>query len=251
LFIYSACMKITCYMMAVTVCFSLIGCSNKKTEFREAVENSDAVAAKRLINEGVDINQSFYQKGTACHIASTAGDVEMLRLLIENGADVNTYGDVGEGVKTTPLMAISGKGNLNLEIAKVLIESGANVNLSGRGNEGANMTALHGASAGSTIEMVKLLIENGADIHKRGVNNFTALHFATLGGNVEIVQCLLDNGADVNAKALAGMTPLHTVAIRGTPEMVKLLVSRGANINAKGDNGSTPLVLLSNIIKVL
>jgi len=212
--------------------------------FFESVKKGDIQEVRQDIAEDSDlVNEIYKDLGTPCHIAAKRNDVEMLKTLVENGADVNHFANLGDEIEVTPLLSISGTDNV--DAARFLIEAGADVNLIGQGAPGGRMTALHGAATSGNLEMVKLLVEAGADINKRGVNDFTPLHFALANvdqiNKVPVVAYLLDNGADINAEAIAGMTPLHLVSIRGTPEIVRLLVSRGANVNAKGQNGSTPL----------
>jgi hypothetical protein len=212
--------------------------------FFESVKKGNIEEVSQSIMTNGDIlNKKDEYLGTPCHIAAKANNIDMLNLLIKNGANVNQYAKLGNDVKVTPLMSISG--SHNVDAARILIEAGADVNLMGKGAHEGRMTALHGAAASGNLEMVKLLVVAGADIHQRGANEFTPLHFA-LGNvgkvdKVPVVTYLLDKGADVNAEAMGGMTPLHFVSIRGTPEIVRLLVSRGANVNAKAQNGSTPL----------
>ncbi len=60
-------------------------------------------------------------------------------------------------------------------------------------------------------------------------------------GNLEIVRYLLDNGADMTIVNSGGCTPLHTAAEHGHFEIAKLLLERGADKEVIADSGSTPL----------
>ena len=67
-------------------------------------------------------------------------------------------------------------------------------------NSGLNSEALAMASMKGYTDIVKLLVENGADVNKKGANGLTALMLASSGGYLDIVEILIKNGADVNAK---------------------------------------------------
>ena len=91
------------------------------------------------------------------------------------------------------------------------------------------------------IEILKYLVEQGADTEETWDRNETLLHAASSVGTVEILEYLVSRGADVNAKDDDGKTPLHTAAKNKNMENWKYLVSQGADVNAKDNIGMTPL----------
>ena len=90
------------------------------------------------------------------------------------------------------------------------------------------------------FDIIKLLVEKGADVNYRSSLGQSALHYAAEKSDPRLVKLFLDLGANVNAKTLGGTTPLH-VAQESELVVVKLLLSRGAQINAQDDEGDSPL----------
>lgn len=102
-------------------------------------------------------------------------------------------------------------------------------------------TALTWSSGNNFIEMVKLLLENGADVNARGRYKETALTIASYNNNIELVKLLLDNGADVNAGNKYGYTALMWASTKWNKDIVKLLLDNGADVNARDNFGGTSL----------
>jgi hypothetical protein len=73
----------------------------------------------------------------------------------------------------------------------------------------------------------------------------TRLMFASEMGHLNVVQLLVDEGADINAKSNNGLTALMIASGIGHREIVQLLIAEGADVNAKKDNGETALMLAS------
>ena len=69
----------------------------------------------------------------------------------------------------------------------------------------------------------------------------TPLHLAVIIGKTEIIKLLLDNGANVNAKAEDDITPLHIAQLNDDKKIAKLLIENGADINARDKYGLTPM----------
>lgn len=96
----------------------------------------------------------------------------------------------------------------------------------------------------NNLEIVKLLIENRADVNVVNSGN-TALHIATFLNNQEIAKLLIENGADLNVINKDGSTPLHMAVHKNKQELAKLFVENKADVNAKQDNSLTSLQIAS------
>jgi ankyrin repeat protein len=88
-------------------------------------------------------------------------------------------------------------------------------------------------------EVVRVLLERGANVESTNANGCTALHYAAWYGHLGICRQLLDWGAKVNSLAKWKNTPLHEAARWGHLSVVKLLVEKGANVRLKNHYGQT------------
>lgn len=91
-------------------------------------------------------------------------------------------------------------------------------------------------------EIVRLLIQKGADVNVPANNGFQVypLHSAVSGKNYRISKILIDAGADVNVQQKAGFTPLHAAAQLGDIELIVLLLEYDAAIDATMEDGKRP-----------
>ena len=90
-------------------------------------------------------------------------------------------------------------------------------------------------------DCVAALLARGADVVQRAANpmQVQALHAAMVAGDVEIVRALLDAGADVDARQQAGVTALMGAAAGGSVELVQLLLAAGADPSLQDEAGRT------------
>lgn len=93
-----------------------------------------------------------------------------------------------------------------------------------------NMCPIHIAARFDYKEIVKALIENGADINIKGYFGYTALHEACRKNNIDIVNILIKNGADLNIKSgRYGFMPLYLTCENNYEEIINILIKNGAN----------------------
>ena len=140
----------------------------------------------------------------------------------------------GESTKTA-LNHAAQRGDV--EMLKSLLEKGADV----FAVDCASKTPLHYAAQNGHIKISESLFDKYADV--RAVDNFgqTPLHCAAQNGHIDISNSLLDNGADVLAVDNDGRTPLHCAAQEGYVEMSNSLLDKGADIFIVDKKGRTPL----------
>jgi uncharacterized protein len=104
-------------------------------------------------------------------------------------------------------------------------------------------TPLHLAAYTGRVEAARVLVSRGAPVDAVSTNGTknTPLCAALAGrGDDEIVRLLLEAGADPNFRAELGVTPLHLAASRGADALVQRLLEHGAHAAARMDDGTTP-----------
>ncbi|BAG39756.1 ankyrin repeat-containing protein 09 [Orientia tsutsugamushi str. Ikeda] len=114
-----------------------------------------------------------------------------------------------------------------------------NININALNEE--NQTALHCAIETETLDIVRLLLNAGADPNLYDDLHFSPLHKACIRNNAEIVKLLLDYEVDINIQNIWGNTPLHYAARHGLPSIVKLLLNHRAIVDLQNSSGHTPL----------
>jgi len=125
-------------------------------------------------------------------------------------------------------------------VGAVIAKDSKSVNRPDSRKEMRGMMPLHYAAWKGNVEIVKLLLDHGADLHATIVEQ-SVIHFAARSGNVEVISILLDKGADVNAKGFMEATPLMYAAARSDLIMARFLLERGADIQQKDIQGFTAL----------
>ena len=214
-----------------------------------------------LLDRGADVNavgvsESEVGNFASCqplHLAAYHCRAEVVELLLGRGADVRAWAAWGDATSAMPLhLAVDGLGSCSLEkpallVGRALLDAGAPVDAA----DSNGRQALHFAAQEGRVEVARLLLDRGADVHALATwgdtVNMTPLHFAAAGSAeaeavVAVVRALLDAGASIDAADSDDWQALHWAVTRGA-EVAALLLARGADVNAAEDNGKTPLHL--------
>jgi ankyrin repeat protein len=134
--------------------------------------------------------------------------------------------------------------NKDVNAVRAALDRGASVNALARNivNIG-NISPLSHAVSHDAPEIVKLLLDRGADVNfKFPLGGGSCLSTAALHGNAAIVQLLLDHGAAIDVKEdIMGFTPLMEASSSGHDDVVKLLLDHGAQVELTGEHGETAL----------
>ncbi len=227
------------------------------TALLSAAKRGDNAKIQTLIRQGVDINAIDSGMGfTALMLAAQMNHLATVKLLLDKGALVDSPNPY-TGHAATPLQLASyGWANI-LGGAVSPVQKEPKTRTNAESWQKAMLKWRHGY-----FNIIKLLIERGADVKVRGSDGSTPLLHAAYGCDAQTLQLLLEHGADVNA-ATSGrdgiLTPLMNAAILPWPDSadkVKLLLAWGANISAKNEKGDTALSLTrqmrqKDVVKVL
>lgn len=207
--------------MALVAAIIEISCvsaqAKRASQLNEAVKKGDIQAVRQLISEGADVNEPPNSSWKPIHTAVQKKNLDIVKLLVANNADVNAWVTIHRDRRKTPLHMAVDKNDL--EIAKILISAGADLNA-----RYVSKKSVYNASPPifyAKKEMMKLLIDSGADVNSRSAdaNEYTSLHLAVTGtkykeADIEVVKMLIDAGADVNATSRYGETPLEMASKR-------------------------------------
>lgn len=215
-----------------------------------------------LLSRGADVNWQDNRQHTAVFCAAERNHVEAMRLLIGAHANLNVKDSKGN----TPLVAAD-----SLEMVKLLVEGGADVHVSpelswnfkkieylerkgmdirkmiGKSDSDMQSGLLAASHWEGNEELIKFLLDRGAEPNGADQEGFP-LMFACRSGRLSLVQLLISHGADVNKRTLRDSGTAMMNAIndrRSAVDIVQALVDRGADVNALDHYGKSALFAAS------
>lgn len=189
---------------------------------------------------GVNIKNN--DNKTPLHEAAQFVQFEAIKILVENGADVNVL----KKSDWTPLMLACTRikdENKNLEIVKYLVEKGALIDYQNKDG----WSALHLIVREPASKILSYLIEQKIDLMKLSKNGRSALHVACLHSNLDAVNLLIRNNADVNLKDLSGNTPILEAVLGGDINVLNLLIQHKADVNVRNKADYSALHLAASV----
>jgi ankyrin repeat protein len=157
----------------------------------------DADKVEELLRGGADINEQNEREQTALHIAIQRSEVEIVRILTRNDAELEAKDQAGN----TPLLALSNNNWSNnlTHIARRLLDTGVQIEVRAENDS----TSLHRASTACLLKLVELFLLHGADVNStKGPDQLTPLHPTRSASNIEktpVMQCLLGAQANIHA----------------------------------------------------
>ena len=208
----------------------------RETALHGAALRGDVDEVRRLIAQGADLKATDKNGNTALHKAADSWlrnerHADVIAELIERGADVNAQNKDGN----TPLHKAARRGDTNA--MGELLDRGADAQARNELYE----TPLHRAALSGEINAAQDLIARGASIHVRGKYGDTPLHHAAYMGNASVVNFLIAKGIKVDVRNSREETPLHGAADYSRLGAARALIAKGADVKVKDQYGETPL----------
>ncbi len=219
-----------------------------------AVSEGDVESAKLLINADAKVGVLDLKQPKSSILWELAGNnPALLYLLTGKTVDINKKDSDG----CTPLMKAADKGDV--EQVKMLLKLKAKLD---ERNWTRDETALFSAAENNNTEIVKLLVQAGAnpnlgrELRGRTVmghvsDQLSPLMLTCKHGNLEMAELLVKAGAEINAKDSAGWPPLFYAARSNSPKIIRMLVAAGADITVKDEFGITDFSSLKTFTKFL
>ncbi|XP_068789647.1 protein phosphatase 1 regulatory subunit 16A [Struthio camelus] len=182
---------------------------------------------KLLLEAGADVNACDSELWTPLHAAATCGHLHLVELLIKHGAN---------------LLAVNSDGNMPYDLCEDEVTLDCiETAMAEQGITQEKIEEARAATERSMVEDIRQLVQAGADLNAPLEHSATLLHIASANGYLEAAELLLEHRASMSAKDEDGWEPLHAAACWGQIPLVELLVAHGADLNGKSVLDETPL----------
>lgn len=229
----------------------------------ETIKAGNVLRLSKYIDSGLEINKRGWDGSTWLVDAITFQQYEIVKLLLENGADPNLrtapFKDDHDNwiPEDSPLEAAL-VFDTAYSTAKLLLKYGANVNdtdiycgtllhevITGKGDkmyaelysENADTNKLK-LNENESLKKIQWLVKHGADVNKKNPYGGPPLYSAVSFNYYRAAETLIDNGAECNFSDKQGKTLLH---LAESPEFILKLIKKGIDVNARMDDGMTAL----------
>ncbi|WP_374691508.1 ankyrin repeat domain-containing protein [Accumulibacter sp.] len=195
-----ACLLLICCLLAAPVAAQVP--TPDPVSFEFAVERGDLRTVRRWLEQGLNPEYEAAHIGTGLMVAAWYGNIEMMALFVERGADVRRVNRHGE----QPLQLAAWGGHL--DAVQWLLDRGAPLD-----RQGNQWSALHYAVFNGHGKVVRDLMSRGANINARAPNGATPLMMAAREGHLDLARELLEAGANASLQSDWGDNAL-TMAMR-------------------------------------
>ena len=194
------------------------------TPLHMAASNSHREAVELLLQLGARADPLNHEFRNALHFAAKNGDADMAALLLAHGADASQVDKHGQ-TAANYFEDHDATGQVWAEVMSNAVPD------------------LHVLLTNGDMDAFDAALASGqADVNKPNEDGLTLAHLAAYQGNMELLRKLIDSGADLSAGYNGGYTPLHMACQGGETEAAEMLIEAGADVNAVAEDGMTPLL---------
>ncbi len=221
------------------------------TDFETPVHPEGKVVSLEICEMPVEIRDAELKKGVLT--TKSYGDIDVILVGLKGGESVFELQATEKQIGFITQDVIKYQDNkralfnavLEDDIPKLKSLIDAKVELNVRSVD--DITPLTAATILNQPEVVRILLDAGADVNAKDITGWTALiHSASANSNIEIARALIKARSDINARGIHGNTALIMAALKGNIAFVKALVEAGADLNVSADiegENSTALVI--------
>ena len=196
-------------------------------QLKEAVDEAARGGSVSTVEALLSLmNEEDGKNHSSIHEAACRGHAEVVHFFISRGVKIDATRSFPDGTISTAFAVATE--NQKWNVMKILIESGADVNT----KVYRYGTALQCAATHGNQPMLELLLANGADVNICGGSRWGPLHAAASGGQSSIVKILLSHGADPKLRHKYHGTPVEAAARGGHQETLQILLANGAKVDA-------------------
>jgi ankyrin repeat protein len=219
-------------------------------EIIQAIYNGEYAKVDKYLKNGGSPELNDNKSNSFVSFAVYGERLEVLELLLKNGADVNGKDENGN-ILLRCVAQLAGKGPgastfideymESVKMARVILQYDIDLRLTREGSEQGALRIASDCSTEITKDIVNALVKRYPDykdiINMKDSEGFTAMHCAARSGDLDRVKVLVENGADVNLAEDYGFIPIHEAIIAGKFDVVRYLIENGADLNHKISSG--------------
>ncbi|MCI8670313.1 MAG: hypothetical protein HFI34_12490 [Lachnospiraceae bacterium] len=216
----------------------------------QAARNDHIEMMKVMLEKGVNINlteDAPQEIGTTpLHIACIHGNTRMVKLLMDSGADDSLKTSSGETPAHFVVQMKQRYKELKPEVRAEMLQALSDIDTP-RNDGKTPIILLQSMDYSIVCDLTLLLIERDVDLNRADNNGNTVLLAHTYNiCNKDIVKELIRAGADVNAKNNAGDTALHYALRNGNSDVARFLIKKGADYNVANNRGEIPMEIAAS-----